>query len=435
MAPTAPMRLGLAGFEAGLPLELAAATATLGLFLAADPDAPLVLVDARGSISDEVLHRFTERKGIAVVYGVPPESDPVFDAAFDDAIPPGCGEGAVRRRLTLALRLAATIPDRNVRATDDRSDALRLANASLEFALRRFEALFQGLPAACFTMDFGGMIHEWNREATGVLGLQAYEAIYRTSDKVFGPLWTPEGIAERFDRGELAFDWTFRRPDGKRIHLDCRLLAISSEGGERTAVVAANLDVTARVKAQRLADLAARRVERARRKLEAANAVLNSIALTDPLTGLGNRRRFGEILEAARERERRTGVGFALLLLDIDRFKSINDEFGHAAGDEILQALARVLRKSARKLETPARLGGEEFALVLEGCDEGKAMLVAERVRRTMGEWPWPFRVVTASFGIAVSRADETDEELYDRADAALYEAKRGGRDQARLAA
>lgn len=428
------VRIGIVGFVGGLPFELVAATSALGLEVTPGGE-EILLVDARGVLANETLAAFQGRTRVALAYGSPLENDPAFDGAFDDVLPPGSGEGFLRRRLGVALRLSGALSRPHYSEDESRAEALRMANSSLEFALRRFEALFQGLPAACFTMDVEGTIHEWNREATAVFGLQPYEAVYRTAEETFGPEWTPARLTERLDGSEPGFDWEFQRPDGRRIHLDARLLAITSEGGERTAIVAANLDVTERVKAQRLAHLAARRVERARRKLQAANAVLNSIALTDPLTGLGNRRRFEEILAVAREREARNGVPFALLLLDIDRFKAINDDFGHTAGDEVLRALGGLLKATARKMETPVRLGGEEFALVLEGCDDVRAMLVAERIRTAMMTCPWPNRPVTASFGVATARMDESDDELYARADAALYDAKRGGRDQACLAA
>ncbi|MCB4770235.1 GGDEF domain-containing protein [Ancylobacter sp. Lp-2] len=158
-------------------------------------------------------------------------------------------------------------------------------------------------------------------------------------------------------------------------------------------------------------------------------------ALVDDLTGLLNRRGF-----QARTREVAAGGGpVAVLVLDLDRFKAINDVYGHAAGDEVLCLFAQVLRNNLRGTDIVARLGGEEFGIVLPGADVGTAREIAERIRlafRQAGEGlPMREARLSASIGIAVGELPalapvEALSVLQERADMALYAAKQGGRDR-----
>jgi diguanylate cyclase (GGDEF)-like protein len=160
------------------------------------------------------------------------------------------------------------------------------------------------------------------------------------------------------------------------------------------------------------------------------------MATTDGLTGLENHRRFQEKLDLAIARARREGRPLALLLADIDHFKTVNDTYGHPVGDLVLKRVASVLSTSAREIDTVARYGGEEFALVLEGTDIEGAMKNAERIRAEVEKQLFTcdtgkFRV-TLSLGIAVYPADaEQKHALIEDADQALYQAKRRGRNRA----
>lgn len=162
---------------------------------------------------------------------------------------------------------------------------------------------------------------------------------------------------------------------------------------------------------------------------------LRRLATTDSLTGLLTRRAFAA--EAAREiaRAQRSGSPLACVAFDIDHFKSINDRHGHAAGDRVLKAVAGLCRTSLRAIDVAGRLGGEEFAILLPEADADAAAEVAERLRRALEATPLTEGEetirVTASFGSAVVRAGEDSvEPMMERADAAAYEAKRGGRNR-----
>jgi diguanylate cyclase (GGDEF)-like protein len=157
-------------------------------------------------------------------------------------------------------------------------------------------------------------------------------------------------------------------------------------------------------------------------------------ALVDPLTELSRRHVLDEALRREAERLRRTGGSMALVMIDLDHFKRVNDTHGHPVGDRVLARVGRLLRSSARNLDLTARYGGEEFAVLLYDTDREGAISFGERLRRNLAgmdvevDGTEPVRV-TASIGIAVA-ADLVDPEaLLVAADSALYRAKLGGRD------
>ena len=154
--------------------------------------------------------------------------------------------------------------------------------------------------------------------------------------------------------------------------------------------------------------------------------VLRHSSRTDAMTGLYNRPGFGEQLRTARERAQRFGEPFALVVLDLDGFKNINDQFGHPEGDRTLIAVARALTQFLRTVDVAARVGGDEFALILPRTTRAELPAVVERVRRGIREIDAPLPL-SASFGSACWPTDSQDlDELYDIADQRLYQAKSG---------
>lgn len=154
-------------------------------------------------------------------------------------------------------------------------------------------------------------------------------------------------------------------------------------------------------------------------------------AHTDHLTGLANRRRFERQLEREIARALRYDRPFCLLIIDIDHFKNVNDTYGHEAGDEAIRELAKVLQAGTRGIDTAARIGGEEFAVLLTETEFTGGCEVAERLRVAIRSAEIPVvGHITASFGIAEFPLHaQTGRELMSVADAAMYEAKRQGRD------
>jgi two-component system cell cycle response regulator len=160
------------------------------------------------------------------------------------------------------------------------------------------------------------------------------------------------------------------------------------------------------------------------------------MARTDALTGCYNRRALFERLEREVERVKRYDQGLALLLVDLDKFKDVNDARGHLAGDSVLRQVGELLRREARSVDIVARFGGDEFVLVLPETDHEGAVIFAERLRKRIGEHDFAEAgaplFVTVSVGVAAMSAaqSETAEGLIARADAAMYEAKGGGRNK-----
>jgi diguanylate cyclase (GGDEF)-like protein len=163
---------------------------------------------------------------------------------------------------------------------------------------------------------------------------------------------------------------------------------------------------------------------------------LRADADLDHLTGLANRRRFRVALVREVERWRRYGVPCALLLLDIDHLKAINDKFGHPTGDMVIRQIAKTLAKVSRDNDTAARLGGEEFALLLAGINGDKAAAAAERLREVLKEEQiTEVGPVTVSIGVAACPdSASSDRSLYSASDRALYVAKNSGRDRVGIA-
>jgi len=170
-------------------------------------------------------------------------------------------------------------------------------------------------------------------------------------------------------------------------------------------------------------------------QLERAHRELEQECATDDLTGLGNRRAFQERLDTELARGEVNGGVVALVLLDVDFFKRYNDSFGHPAGDEVLRVLATLIRQACRGCDFAARVGGEEFALILPGMTREGAQVIAERLRRSVQRAVWPHRQVTISAGVALAEpVGDSSGRLAERADVALYRAKRDGRNRVTMA-
>ncbi len=204
-------------------------------------------------------------------------------------------------------------------------------------------------------------------------------------------------------------------PDGGIFAAEFTTTPIA-EGG-RTGAVITFRDVTAR-----------KRLEV--RTLESL-AAAEQMAAVDPLTGLANHRTFHERLAAEVGRAKRTGRGVALVLMDLDHFKRVNDHHGHQTGDRVLEHAARVMRDETRSGELIARVGGEEFAMLLPDADVDEALRAAERIRRAIAATDFPaVGRMTVSAGVCDMAHAEDAGTLYRLADGALYWAKHRGRDR-----
>jgi len=331
----------------------------------------------------------------------------------------------------LRTRRRARLERENLGAALKASEAV---SAALTEEALFLEGVLSAVDAVIVLHDADGRVRFVNGRFDETFGLRGADMIGRskqhlherlsqcfTDPKAFLAMANDEGEPSHpLDEAELVIE----RP----VH---RVLVFSrrpvQQADERVGVIAVFRDVTRQ-----------REGEEEREKLMGE---LAARAATDALTTLANRRAASDALATEIERARRYGRPFAVVLFDIDHFKRINDDFGHEVGDGVLKAFASVLEATARASDIVARWGGEEFIAILHEADAEAALSFAERVRSGLAA-AQPFdalvekdtgvaRRVTVSGGVAALRSDgETPEMLVRRADEALYEAKRTGRDR-----
>jgi diguanylate cyclase (GGDEF)-like protein/PAS domain S-box-containing protein len=253
--------------------------------------------------------------------------------------------------------------------------------------------------------------------------------------------------ADRQDSGHLeqnSFEYRERRRDGKYIWILSRGRPVEwNADGTVARIIGTDTDITslklAEARAAEEAEETYRRhlaaLQKAHEATEAAHQLAQSMARHDPLTGLPNRRLFADTLETAVARAARVHAQYAILIVDLNRFKPINDLHGHAAGDSVLSEVANRLATLARKVDTIARLGGDEFGIILDctGSDDpaGATAIFADRIVDALAK---PISIgeqsatVGASIGIALCPADGADgDTLLRAADMAMYQAKKDG--------
>ncbi|HXH60486.1 MAG TPA: diguanylate cyclase, partial [Fimbriimonadaceae bacterium] len=333
-------------------------------------------------------------------------------------------------------------------ALEDLAQNLDRANERLRSASRRFEQLFNLLPVACFTLDADGVIFEWNQECERLTG---YPAPVVIQSKLVNYIEDPANatmfndVLARAMAGEptTSREWTDVSQDGRVYTAILSAFPLYATSGEVTGVIAACSDISVRKDLERKieiqmgeikeanAQLAESRseLERANAELIDVNSRLEQLAAIDGLTGLWNRRRSYEILTFEISNVKTTGLPLSILMLDIDHFKKLNDTCGHLAGDAVLKMVAASIKSQIRDQDSVGRYGGEEFIVVLPGCDEDAAKSIAERVRARIASHPYQGSDVTVSIGVSTCYDDAQEiEPFIGRADKALYAAKRRGR-------
>lgn len=174
-----------------------------------------------------------------------------------------------------------------------------------------------------------------------------------------------------------------------------------------------------------------RYLKKLKAKLKDSQRKLEQLSITDSLTKVFNRLKMDEVFNQEIEKCKRYHSPFSVIMLDVDYFKKINDEFGHNVGDTVLKKIAQTIKSNLRTNDLLGRWGGEEFLIICPSTNVDKAQLVAENLRLTLETEQFsPLEKVTASFGVAGWEKDESQEALISRADSALYRAKDNGRNQ-----
>jgi len=285
---------------------------------------------------------------------------------------------------------------------------------------RRLRTLADNLPALVALIDHEQRYRFLNAHIGRVFKIDPSAALGLTMREVRGEavyaLLEPHVLAAL--RGEASTFSYVDEVDGRTVHYQSNYVPDVDAAGRVNGFYAMTFDITELKETQRQLELLAR---------------------VDTLTGLPNRRQFDERLAEAMGRSRRTQGSLALMFLDVDHFKDINDSFGHAAGDEVLREVARRLKATVRTTDTVARLGGDEFVILLEGvADASELGRLGDKVVTCMHA---PFEVfgtvldVTTSMGVArCEDRPQAASELLSRADGALYLAKKQGRDRFVLA-
>ena len=369
------------------------AEATKVVFLADTSEPPAALLAYAGD----------ERRCRIVVQ---PEAEPARAAALleagADAV---CAYGEVEEpRLLIVRALAAA--------------RLRMRLATVSRHTEHLQASIDTVPIPIFFKDVAGVYVGCNKAYLDFLGRPREQVVGKTAPEVMPPdlasvyLESDRRVARNPDRAEI-YETSAPFADGTRRDVLFHKAAYRSQSGQVLGIAGAMMDITDR------------------KRLEAQ---LIEAAEHDPLTGLFNRRKFFELGEEMLQSARAKGKTLCAALVDLDRFKSINDRYGHAAGDFVLRKIAEIAQTHVRRKDILARAGGEEFYTLLPNADEAAAARIANRLRVAIANGEFLFAgkrlKVTASIGVAEIDDDESLEDALARADAALYRAKETGRNR-----
>jgi diguanylate cyclase (GGDEF)-like protein/PAS domain S-box-containing protein len=397
---------------------------------------------------EESICRFTVLQDHVMVV-----EDTHADSRFDDYPPTVHGEGGIRFYAGMPL---TTVDGSHIGAlcvmdttpstlTPEQMHALELLGRQISIRLQlreraavlatmtkerevetaMFDTILNNVPVEIYLKDDTGRIQFYNRKLaerfkvspTDWLGKTSYELwdkeaadnITREDNYVLRSGRSHESFAEINEPGGPTSYW-------RSVKIPCRVAS-----GE-LLLACCSIDITEHMERER-------RLQQIQDELEEANRKLNSLALTDSLTGLWNRRAFDARIETHLMTAQQKKQSMALLLLDIDDFKSINDRFGHPFGDKVLRQVATLLGRTKRGDDVACRFGGEEFSLLLPNTSLEGARIAAQRILSAFHAFEWDKVAVTVSIGIAMSSGNPTSDEMVDAADSALYKAKRQGKD------
>jgi diguanylate cyclase (GGDEF)-like protein/PAS domain S-box-containing protein len=313
------------------------------------------------------------------------------------------------------------------RALDQALIEKERAQAGLRASEELFRAFMNASPFLSYIKDAAGRLLFYNKSFAQRFGVSEYAWLGRSDEQLWSRQLTKSVRTHDLEvmaGGRIVeTEEQIRDTDGTISSLrSFKFPCNDSAGNMLLAGVAVDISEEAAHKAE---------LERYQRELEEANDQLRRLAVTDELTGLKNRRAFEERLAMEFSMARRRKRELAVLLIDVDDFKLINDRWGHAAGDEVLRRLGMILRTTVRLPDLPARYGGEEFVVLLPESGEESAMGLARRVMQRVATEDWENEPLTVSMGMAaMNESLENGFQLVELADDALYAAKRAGKNR-----
>ena len=287
------------------------------------------------------------------------------------------------------------------------------AELALRRATQQFRSAFDNAPIGMALVGLQGQWLEVNQALCELVGYSEQELQHLTFQDLTHPEDLDADLALVEDvlagrRQTYQMNKRYLHSDGRIIWVLLSVSLATDEEGRPLHFISQIQDITERKELEQL---------------------LRHQAGHDPLTGLANRRRFEEELERQIERCARHGDRAALAVIDLDRFKQVNDVHGHATGDKLLAAVGAALRARRRATDVAARIGGDEFAVILVGVDERGATTAATAIAAAIGEHARANALgTTASVGVAMIEPGVTADELFVRADGAMYDAKRAAR-------
>ena len=295
---------------------------------------------------------------------------------------------------------------------------LRDVEAELRQSEERYRLLAENAWDVVWTMAPDATITYVSPSVERVRGITPEEAMHQTTDQIH----PPESAARNIDYFQRLFsaitagteppgfrdELEYYRKDGSIMTGDLQVIPYVDAEGRVVEILGVTRDISER---------------------KMFEAELTRLAVTDPLTGLWNRRHTGELLSADLAQAHRNGQALTLLMIDVDNFKSINDTHGHQTGDRVLVEVATRLREQIRSTDVVGRWGGEEFVVLLRYCGLRDAVATAEKLRRRIAEAPFD-TLFSVSVSIGAAELQDTDDlaSWIERADTALYAAKRAGR-------
>ncbi len=302
--------------------------------------------------------------------------------------------------------------------------ARRRAEAALLESEERHRLLVENAWDVIWTMGLDGSITYVSPAIERVRGITPAEAMVQPLDQIhppesaarvgeyFGRLY--EAIAAGTEPPTFRGEQEYYRKDGSIMHGELQVIPHVDTEGRVVEILGVTRDISERKEFEEQ---------------------LSRFALTDPLTGIWNRRHGETLIVGDMYDAKRYGPALSMLMIDVDHFKSVNDQYGHQMGDYVLIEVTRRLTRALRVSDVLARWGGEEFVLLLRFCSEDEAVLQADRLRRLISDQPFAdVGTVTVSMGVAQMRDDDDLKSWMARADRSLYEAKAAGRNTVRPA-